>query len=319
MASVAAQADATEEIDFGPALATAGAEQAPQEILTVKCRSCGAECIFRSNVTADRCAFCATPLVAQAQSKKAIRPRAVLPFKITQTRAGARFREWVSSLWFAPNGLAREAGAGRIDGVYLPFWTFDCATSSSYSGRRGDDYQQTVKDSNGNTTTVTKTKWRAVSGALDKSFDDVLVLASSSLPTAYVEALEPWPLKELVAYDESYLSGFRAESYSLDLRGGFKAGRRIMANQISAAIKRAIGGDHQVIDELHTSYSAITFKHVLLPVWISSYRYRARVFRFLVNARTGEVQGERPWSWIKILLALLATGLLLVTMWSLFN
>jgi hypothetical protein len=40
-------------------------------------------------------------------------------------------------------------------------------------------------------------------------------------------------------------------------------------------------------------------------MWICSYRFKDRVFRFLVNARTGEVQGQRPWSWVKIGLAVL--------------
>jgi hypothetical protein len=40
-------------------------------------------------------------------------------------------------------------------------------------------------------------------------------------------------------------------------------------------------------------------------VWISAYRFKDRNFQFLVNARTGEVQGERPYSWIKITLAVL--------------
>jgi hypothetical protein len=45
-------------------------------------------------------------------------------------------------------------------------------------------------------------------------------------------------------------------------------------------------------------------------VWITAYRFRQTVYRVLVNARTGEVQGERPWSWIKItLFVLLLAGL----------
>ena len=40
----------------------------------------------------------------------------------------------------------------------------------------------------------------------------------------------------------------------------------------------------------------LTFKHVLLPVWLAAYRYRGKSFRFVVNGRTGSVEGERPWS-----------------------
>jgi hypothetical protein len=75
---------------------------------------------------------------------------------------------------------------------------------------------------------------------------------------------------------------------------------------ISERVKAQIGGDLQRIETLETQYENTTFKHVLMPIWISAYRYQEKPFRFLVNARTGEVQGERPYSWIKICSAILA-------------
>jgi len=69
---------------------------------------------------------------------------------------------------------------------------------------------------------------------------------------------------------------------------------------IRTDVCRDIGGDHQRIHSLKTEFDKTTFKHILLPIWISSYRYHGKVYRFLVNGRTGEVQGERPMSWIKI-------------------
>ncbi|MBV9774716.1 MAG: hypothetical protein JO040_12240, partial [Gemmatimonadetes bacterium] len=73
-----------------------------------------------------------------------------------------------------------------------------------------------------------------------------------------------------------------------------------------------IGGDEQRIHSTDTRYDDVTFKHILLPVWISAYRYREKVYRRLVNARTGEVQGERPWSWIKIALLVLFVAALVI-------
>jgi hypothetical protein len=133
----------------------------------------------------------------------------------------------------------------------------------------------------------------------------VLVLASNSLPSKHAAALEPWDLKELVPYRDEYLSGFAAESYQVTLEDGFVQAKGIMDGVIRASIRRDIGGDEQRIHWVQTQYNDVTFKHVLLPVWISAYRYHERVFRFLVNARTGEVQGERPYSTIKIVLTVL--------------
>ena len=39
---------------------------------------------------------------------------------------------------------------------------------------------------------------------------------------------------------------------------------------------------------------------MLLPAWVSVYRYRDKVYRFVVNAQTGEASGEAPLSWWKV-------------------
>ena len=74
-------------------------------------------------------------------------------------------------------------------------------------------------------------------------------------------------------------------------------------------MRRDIGGDQQRIERIETDVGRLTFKHVLLPVWLAAYRYRGKSFRFVVNGRTGTVQGERPWSTAKIA-ALIALALI---------
>ena len=85
-----------------------------------------------------------------------------------------------------------------------------------------------------------------------------------------------------------------------------------MAWSIREAIGKDIGGDRQDILKVETTYGRTTYKHVLLPIWISSYRFGDKTFRFLVNARTGEVQGERPYSLIKVALATTAAVVALI-------
>jgi hypothetical protein len=115
--------------------------------------------------------------------------------------------------------------------------------------------------------------------------------------------LTPWDLDALVPYADEYLAGFRSESYAIDLPGGFERAKAMMLPQIRASIRRDIGGDVQRIATMHSEYHDITFKHLLLPMWICAYRYKGRVFQILVNARTGEVVGDRPYSWAKITLS----------------
>jgi hypothetical protein len=85
-----------------------------------------------------------------------------------------------------------------------------------------------------------------------------------------------------------------------------------MGREIEQSIRRDIGGDEQRILTTHSKYDQVTFKHVLLPVWISSYRYKNKVFRFLVNGQSGKVKGERPYSIMKILGLILAVAAVVI-------
>ena len=141
------------------------------------------------------------------------------------------------------------------------------------------------------------------SGNVARFFDDVLVLASKSLPKKYTDGLEPWDLSALEPYKPEYLAGFRAEAYAVPLHDGFTEARQRMDAVIARDIRFDIGGDRQRIHSVETDLRDVTFKHVLLPVWLAAYKYRGETYRFVVNGRTGKVQGERPWSAIKIAIA----------------
>lgn len=292
------------------------ARQNLEEIHTVKCDACGAETTLAPNVTSAECPFCGISVVVTLKSKRKIKPAALLPFRITLKKARTLFRAWIKGLWFAPNALKKYARLeGGIKGIYLPHWTYDCKTNTSYTGERGEYYYETeeyTEEENGETVTKTRevrrTRWYSATGHVHNIFDDVLVAASNSLERRYVQELEPWDLAALKPYDDRYLSGFLAESYSVGLKQGFQLAKNIMADEIDHTIRRDIGGDEQRIHNKTSKYSNVTFKHILLPIWVSAYRYKGKVYRFLINARTGEVQGDRPWSWVKIGFAILAVA-----------
>ncbi|HEX2959436.1 MAG TPA: hypothetical protein VHO70_21560 [Chitinispirillaceae bacterium] len=280
---------------------------------TINCGSCGAITTLDEHVTSGECAFCGTPLVvANAQTSTIIKPKYLLPFKIVQKDALNAYKQWIRKLWFAPNKLKKYGTtADKLSGVYIPYWTYDAQTETDYRGERGTNHTETYAVTvNGKRETRTRTvvHWRAVSGHVSEFFDDVLILASTSLPRKYTEKLEPWDLENLVEFNEQYLSGFRSESYQVNLVDGFTAAKSVMDIRIRGLIGHDIGGDHQRINWLATNHSNIMFKHILLPVWISAYRFNNKVYRFMINGRTGEVQGERPWSWLKITLASLSAS-----------
>jgi hypothetical protein len=193
-----------------------------------------------------------------------------------------------------------------MNGIYVPYWTFDADTKSQYTGQRGTYYYEThtvMRDGKPQQVRVRKTRWHAVSGRVARFFDDVLVLASRSLPKKYTDGLEPWDLSALEPYKPEYLAGFRAEGYQVELTGGFTEARAYMDRMIRRDVKYDIGGDDQRIGSVQTQISDVTFKHILLPVWMAAYKYRGKTYRFVVNGRTGRVQGERPYSAWKIAFA----------------
>ena len=272
----------------------------------IDCKNCGAETEFDPNQKSGACPFCDSPLVIQeAHDKNIIRPQGILPFAVEKQTAKDKFRQWLSKLWFAPTDLKKQiTQLDKFTGIYLPFWTYDCITNSVYIGQRGDYYYDTVtqRDNAGNTKSkkVRKTRWSNRQGQVQCNFDDVLVSASQSLPEDKLLALEPWDLKQLVDYSDDYLRGYKTETYQIDLKQGYENAKKIMGARIKDRVKQDIGGDAQRIVTVKTAYREATFKHILLPVWISAYRYRGKLYQIMVNARTGEVQGNRPWSWIKI-------------------
>lgn len=299
------------EQDFNSALRAELPDSEMETSRVTKCENCGAQVEFEGENHASECPFCASPIVLDTGTNRHIKPKGVLPFAVAEKSARESMSQWLGKLWFAPNDLQEYARKGRrLQGIYVPYWTYDAQTESDYRGQRGDAYyvNKTVTvmvDGKSQTRTrrERKIRWRSAAGHISKFFDDILILASHSLPKRYTDKLVPWDLSEMKAYSPSYLAGYHAEAYSVSLDDGFTEAQVIMEREIRQLVRRDIGGDEQRISSLKTNISAVTYKHVLLPVWLAAYKYNGKSYRFVVNGQTGKVQGERPWSKIKIAIA----------------
>jgi DNA-directed RNA polymerase subunit RPC12/RpoP len=282
--------------------------------LEVPCSRCGAVVTFVPPEVAGECAFCGAQIVAQPKAADPmVAPEGVLPFGIAPEQARASIKQWLSTRWFAPNALKTMARHESIGGVYLPFWTYDAETDSRYTGQRGEHYYvtetYTTTNAQGKTVTQTRqvrhTRWYPASGTVSRAFDDVLIAATNGLPRKYLDALEPWDLEALRPYEPAFLSGFKAQRYQVGLGEGFSMAKEVMARVIEQDVRRDIGGDEQLVHDVNTRYWNLTFKHLLLPVYLGAYRFNQKSYQVMVNARTGEVTGDRPYSWVKITLFVL--------------
>ncbi len=317
--------EAIQELDLLKALDNDDTNDEPmEEIHTVKCNCCGASTTFDSNVVSAKCDFCGSPLtITQGNTVKQIKPKALLPFAIEQQKAQDLYKEWLNGLWFAPGDLKTSAILDSgLSGMYMPYWTYDAETETYYTGQRGDHYYETEEyEEDGETKTrqVQHTRWRRVSGQVHDSFDDVLIAASTSLPSKFLDGLSTWKLDDLVPFDEKFLSGFKTETYSVSIKNGFTKAKEVMKDKIEDTVEDDIGGDEQKIDNLDIRYSDLTYKHILLPIWICAFRFGDKSYRFVINGQTGEIEGERPYSGTKITLfiaGIIAAIVLLVKLFS---
>lgn len=272
----------------------------------IRCAACGGNVVFQGALTSSECPYCASPIqrneVHDAENR--IPVDGVLPFLVERNKAQQRLKEWVESRWFAPGEFLERGVEGKFNGVYLPFWTFDSLTFNRYSGERGERYTVEIVEGN-NRRTETRVRWWPAGGAFQRFFDDVLIVATRGLPTWMLDRLEPWPLDQLQPFSQELLAGFYARTYEKELEQGFSDARQRIEAEIMAEVRQRIGGDEQRVHQCHSNYEAITFKHLLLPVWLLAYRYNGKSYQVAVNATTGEVQGERPYSVGKIAIAVL--------------
>lgn len=295
-------------IEQGMAMAARG-YGAP--VTAIGCRECGATVNVAMGEQTAKCAFCGSnQVLAQEASAQPIRPESLVPFKVDKSAANKRFEEWLGSLWFRPNDLKKMAKLQEMGGVYIPFWTFDAWVHSNWTADRGYYYYETesYRDENGNTQTrqVQRTRWEPASGWRRDFFDDTLVCASRGLPPELVAKFQTFDTKQLVGYKPEFLSGWRAESYAVELMPAWGNAQESMANVQRGRCAGDIGGDTHRNLNVSNQYSQVTFKHVLLPIWIAAYRYNSKPYQFLVNGQTGEVVGKAPWSFWKIFFFCLA-------------
>lgn len=292
----------------------------------IQCEACGAGFKFAGSIHAGECPFCGTAIVAGTAEAKPIKPKSLLPFKINEQEAKLQFQRWLKGLWFAPTKVKKHSDDdAKLQGVYIPYWTYDSHTETIYQGARGRVYYVTERLQTHvgghmvrETKQVPKVEWKPVQGRVVRFFDDVLIGASKSLPRQILECLGPWDMENLVPYNESYLSGFTSEYYQVGLDEGFDQAKLKMDSVIYHDIAFDIGGDEQRIDRFHTQHNNTTYKHCLLPVWSAAFRYQQKTYRFVINGRTGKIQGERPYSYWKIafsiIFGVIAVGGLLIVL-----
>ncbi len=273
-----------------------------------ECQTCGARVTFADGNIAKDCDFCGSQQILEAQARQnPIQPESLVPFQVDRNAATAKFKDWLGSSWFRPGDLGNAADMDALAGVYIPFWSFDAWVQSQWRAEAGYHYYETqtvVENGQKKQKQVQKTRWQNAQGQRRDFYDDFLVVASKGLPQKIAEKLKTFDTNHLRPFDASYLAGWHAEEYAIDIEGAWQRASERIESEQKKRCRDDVPGDTQRGLQARHEYGEKSYKHILLPLWIASYRYNDKVYRFLVNGQTGEVQGEAPTSLFKVMLVI---------------
>ena len=294
-----------EELELEHYLKVVGEHAHTETLEILLCKNCGAQQHSEENYRSLHCIYCSEPLVKEeGETTTWIKPGGLVPFTLDNSKARSVFKKWVQSLWFAPNSLKKAAlDPEKLHGVYIPYWTFDADLYADYTGERGTHYYvtETYKTKNGTQSRqVRKTRWRNASGNVSGFVDDVLVIAAEKKQNQIPVKISHWRLTEMQPFSSKYLSGFVTEKYTISLKEGHKNSFAKVKAIAYSWIRRDIGGDTQRVSSADITLNNETFKHILLPVYMSSYVYKNKTYHFYINGQTGVISGKRPYSFWKI-------------------
>lgn len=302
-----------EELDFDLVDKTANKNWGAEK-KTVICEACGAETIYDALQTSAVCPFCGSNQVMEANDQDTIAPGGVVPFQVNDKEASRLFKEWIKKKWFCPRLAKESARPKSFNGIYLPYWTFDTNTFSTYTGQYGIDREVQDDDEHSHT----ETDWYSTSGTYNEFIDDELILASDRHDSNMLHKLEPFDTENNKAYKPEYVAGFVAERYALGVKDAWKQAKKAISAKLKRNVEDKIENEHNADHTrrviLNTSFNDVTYKYLLLPIWVSNFKYKDKVYQFMVNGQTGKIAGKTPLSIPKIIItvavALLAAGII---------
>lgn len=270
------------------------------ETKSIKCNACGAVDVMNKGDLADVCPFCGSSNIVDSSESFKLKPDGIVLFRISKEDAAASFRKRVKKSIWAPKDFKKSVRIDKIKPIYTPVFAFDCFSAATYEGRFGKDEEVTRRNYDGTRTTSTETRWFNASGRIRQNFDDVLVAAGQMISAATISALEPFETNGAIEFDKAFLSGCTANSYNKDLSTSFEQAKQIMEMELRERIMERNNADRVASLTLSIDYSQVKFKYILLPIYVSGYRYKDKNYTIYVNGTNGNVTGKLPVSRKKV-------------------
>ena len=286
-----------EELDFNTAIQRASVNWGSVRKLIV-CANCGGQALYDASQVSGCCPFCgSTSVMPAAENEQIMAPGAVIPFTVDSEKAERCFHDYVARKRFCPKAI-QQCKLKNLVGMYLPFWTFDTDTVSSYIAKIG--FKHT--DSDGDTYYTYK-KYKGVN---NQFIDDMVVFATDKIKHPHISKVQNFYFDKLVPYKPEYLAGFAAERYTVGLNDGWERAKVLITkklkNDIGQFERKRNHGDTVKEVNLSTNYYNVKFKYLLAPIYLATYEYGNKTYSVAINGQTGETFCDTPSYLWKIIL-----------------
>jgi len=276
------------------------------------CSNCGAKIVTNENTSATFCAYCGGNAIIKNRLKGFLKPKSIIPFKITKEQAMDAIFKFCKKRPFAPSEFLKKSQIDRVVGIYIPFWLYDCSALGSIDGIANkktvwceDNYE------------YTKNEVFNIYRSGMSEFIKIPVDASSKFDDATMDSLEPFNYSDMVNFTPAYFAGFFADKYDVESGEAYTRAKNRVSNALEKYLLNNV--DISQYNDINFNSSNINtylegFQYALLPVWILSIKYKNKIYLFAVNGQTGKMIGNVPISIIKVLIWTLGSFISIFTL-----
>ncbi len=272
------------------------------------CPSCGAELICDETTAATSCPYCGNPSIVPGQFVGVLRPDCIIPFKVEKNAAIAALKQFYHKKRLLPRAFTTDNHLQEIQGIYVPFWLFDGSGDVDVSYHATRSHTRV----SGNYR-ITTTEHFNVQRAGVVAFEKLPVDASSKMPDAYMDSIEPFDYSELKDFSTAYLPGYLADKYDVSQDDcAVRADRRCRSSCLTAMRNTVSGYETVTATGSNVALRREKVRYALLPVWLLHTKWNGEDYLFSVNGQTGKLTGNLPvskgrfWAWFAGIFAPLA-------------
>ncbi len=269
------------------------------------CNGCSAHTTFSTDMLTHTCPFCGSNQVVQMKAAQdVLRPRFLVPFTVTQDECRQKTAVWLQNSWMIPRGLQKMARVVEYTPIYIPFWTFDALTESTW--RAEVAHTKSTKSKGRGSRAESVEKWVWENGRKQIEVDDLLVAGTNKISIHLIKKMRNYDLNKLVAYDATYLAGIQAQAYDIDLEESWEMARNRMRQRMKEACKKEATNSKMRNFSMNMDFSEEGWRYLLLPIYLTTYKYDHKTWQVMVHGQNGIIAGQRPVDWQRVGLVMLA-------------